>query len=62
LSRSHLWCLRDVPTFDRQCPGSGHLFADPSSGDYNEEAAVLLKERTLAFLRRVGSTLPTGGE
>jgi dienelactone hydrolase len=35
-------------------PGSAHLFADPSSGDYDEEAAVLLKERTLAFLDRVG--------
>jgi dienelactone hydrolase len=34
-------------------PGSAHLFADPSSGDYDEEAAVLLKERTLAFLHRV---------
>jgi dienelactone hydrolase len=37
-------------------PGSGHLFADASSGDYNEEAAALLKERTLAFLRRVDET------
>ena len=37
-------------------PGSAHLFADPSLGDYNEEAAVLLKERTLAFLHRVGQT------
>src|SRR5919106_6670447 len=35
-------------------PGSAHLFADPSSGDYDEEAAVLLRERTLAFLHRVG--------
>ena len=41
-------------------PGSGHLFADPSSGDYDEEAAVLLKERTLAFLHRVGQTAPRG--
>ena len=37
-------------------PGSGHLFADPSSGDYDEQAAALLKERTLAFLRRAGHT------
>jgi dienelactone hydrolase len=37
-------------------PGSGHLFADPSSDDYSEEAAALLKERTLAFLHRVGQT------
>ena len=35
-------------------PGSGHLFADPTSGDYDERAAALLKERTLAFLNRVG--------
>ena len=34
-------------------PGSGHLFADPGSGDYDEQAAGLLKERTLAFLRSV---------
>jgi dienelactone hydrolase len=35
-------------------PGSGHLFADSSLGDYDEQAARLLKERTLAFLNRVG--------
>jgi len=35
-------------------PGSGHLFADPSLADYDEQAAALLKERTLAFLARVG--------
>jgi dienelactone hydrolase len=35
-------------------PGSGHLFADSSLGDYDEQAAGLLKERTLAFLDRVG--------
>jgi dienelactone hydrolase len=34
-------------------PGSGHLFADPDSGDYDEQAAGVLKERTLAFLQRV---------
>jgi len=38
-------------------PGSTHLFADPSLGDYDEEAAALLKQRTFAFLRRVGQTL-----
>jgi dienelactone hydrolase len=37
-------------------PGSAHLFADPSLADYDEEAARLLKERTLAFLQRVGQT------
>jgi dienelactone hydrolase len=35
-------------------PGSGHLFADSSLDDYDEPAAGLLKERTLAFLHRVG--------
>ena len=35
-------------------PGTGHLFADPSSDDYSEQAAGLLKERTLAFLRGIG--------
>jgi dienelactone hydrolase len=35
-------------------PGSGHLFADASLGDFDEQAAGLLRERTLDFLRRVG--------
>jgi dienelactone hydrolase len=35
-------------------PGSGHLFADSSLDDYDDHAAGLLKERTLAFLHRVG--------
>jgi dienelactone hydrolase len=35
-------------------PGSGHLFADSSLGDYDAQAAGLLMERTLAFLHRVG--------
>jgi dienelactone hydrolase len=35
-------------------PGSSHLFADSSLDDYDEQAAGLLKERTLAFLHRVG--------
>ena len=35
-------------------PGSGHLFADSSLDDYDEQAARLLKERALAFLQRVG--------
>ena len=35
-------------------PGSTHLFADPSVDDYDEQAAGLLKERTLDFLDRVG--------
>src|SRR5690606_39747892 len=37
-------------------PGSGHLFADPSSVDYDEDAARLLKQRTIAFLRRIDQT------
>jgi dienelactone hydrolase len=32
-------------------PGSGHLFADSSLSDYDESAARLLTERTLAFLQ-----------
>jgi dienelactone hydrolase len=35
-------------------PGSSHLFADSSLDDYDEQAARLLTERTLAFLHRVG--------
>lgn len=31
-------------------PGDGHLFADSSLGDYDEEAAALLRKRVLAFL------------
>ena len=47
--------VEEIPTAELFLyPGSGHLFADPSSGDYDEEAAVLLEQRTLAFLHRVG--------
>lgn len=35
-------------------PGRGHLFADSSLSDYDQEAATLLEERVLAFLGRVG--------
>jgi dienelactone hydrolase len=35
-------------------PGSGHLFADSSLGDYDEQAAALLKVRALAFLQGIG--------
>jgi dienelactone hydrolase len=35
-------------------PGDKHLFAEPSSSDYDEAAAALLRERTLAFLDRIG--------
>jgi dienelactone hydrolase len=35
-------------------PGDGHLFADSSLSDFDEEAAALLKERVLVFLERVG--------
>ena len=31
-------------------PGDGHLFADDSLPDYDEDAAALLTERTLSFL------------
>ncbi len=35
-------------------PGSEHLFADASLESYDEQAAALLKERSLAFLGGVG--------
>ena len=35
-------------------PGDGHLFADSSLGDFDQEAAALLEKRTLAFLEAVG--------
>ncbi len=35
-------------------PGDGHLFADSSLGDFDQEAAALLKARILEFLERVG--------
>ena len=35
-------------------PGTGHLFADISSDDYDERAATLLMRRTLEFLDRIG--------
>ncbi len=35
-------------------PGDGHLFADSSLGDFDEEAAGLLRERMLGFLAGVG--------
>jgi dienelactone hydrolase len=34
-------------------PGDGHLFADSSLADYDEQAAAQLEERVLAFLRSV---------
>jgi dienelactone hydrolase len=34
-------------------PGTGHLFADSSLGDYDEEAAALLTERVHALLKAV---------
>jgi len=35
-------------------PGTAHLFADGSLGDYDEAATALKKERVLAFLDTVG--------
>ena len=35
-------------------PGDAHLFADSSLGDFDAEAAALLEERVLAFLKAVG--------
>jgi dienelactone hydrolase len=39
-------------------PGSTHLFADSSLSDYDEGAAALLTERTLAFLQKVDQLQP----
>ena len=44
--------IRDAELF--LYPGSSHLFADSGLDDFNEQAAGLLTERTLAFLHRVG--------
>ena len=35
-------------------PGDGHLFADSTLADYDEQAAALLEERILVFLSDVG--------
>jgi dienelactone hydrolase len=35
-------------------PGDQHLFTDNSLGDFDAEAAALLKQRALAFLGAVG--------
>ncbi|MFM9370727.1 dienelactone hydrolase family protein [Streptomyces sp. Da 82-17] len=35
-------------------PGTGHLFADSTLPEYDEEAAVLLTRRAVEFLARVG--------
>jgi dienelactone hydrolase len=59
------WAMEDLPaarelveTVDGAelflYPGEGHLFADSSLSDYDEQATAQLKERVLAFLRNVG--------
>jgi dienelactone hydrolase len=35
-------------------PGSGHLFTDRSSEEFDEDSATLVLERTIAFLERAG--------
>jgi dienelactone hydrolase len=58
------WAMEDLPaarelveTVDDAelflYPGAGHLFADSSLADYDEQAAAQLKERVLAFLQNV---------
>jgi dienelactone hydrolase len=55
------WAVEDLPaarelvesTEDAELflyPGDGHLFADSSLSDYDEQAAALLKQRVLEFL------------
>jgi dienelactone hydrolase len=41
-------------------PGGGHLFADPSLPDYDQQAAALLTERVLGFLDRVAAPAGPG--
>jgi dienelactone hydrolase len=36
-------------------PGEGHLFADPDGPDYDPDAAALMLDRELRFLRRLGA-------
>ena len=65
MMESDEWALEDLPaarelvgTADAAelylYPGDGHLFADSSLADYDEQAAAQLKERVLAFLKSVG--------
>ena len=62
MMESDEWAMEDLPaarelveTVDGAelflYPGDGHLFADSSLGDYDEQAAAQLTERVLAFLR-----------
>ena len=55
------WALEDLPAARELVesvegaelflyPGDGHLFADNSLPDYDEQAATLLKQRVLSFL------------
>jgi dienelactone hydrolase len=44
---------REIPDAELYIyPGTGHLFADSSLGDYDEQAEQLLVQRTIAFLER----------
>jgi dienelactone hydrolase len=58
------WALEDLPAARELVenadgaelflyPGNGHLFADSSLDDYDEQAATQLKDRVLAFLNSV---------
>ncbi len=38
-------------------PGQGHMFVDPSSPDYDADAAALFEERTLAWLAHIDSAV-----
>jgi len=41
-------------------PGSGHLFADSGTSDYDARAAALLRERALGFLGRIDQPRDAG--
>ena len=58
------WALEDLPAARKLVeevdgaelflyPGDRHLFADNTLGDYDENAATLLTERVLAFLKPI---------
>lgn len=64
MMESDEWAQEDLPAAEELVatvddaelflyPGDRHLFADTSLDDYDEQAAAQLKERVLAFLKRV---------
>ena len=61
------WALEDLPAARELVeaidgaelflyPGDGHLFADSSLADYDEQAAAQLQERVLELLRGIDAS------